>query len=91
MKRIIISILFLTVSCAQELNKKQLTTEENQTVSDNMLEIQNLQLQLQSIQLKLEQSQSKHSIYEAELAIKYKKVGCNLSLKRDWICPPVKE
>lgn len=89
MKQIIISILFLTVALAQEQEdqSKKLTPKENQTIADNMLTIQNLQLQLQGIQLQLEQEQSKHSIYESELAIKYEKVGCTLSLRRDWICP----
>ena len=87
MKLLLISILFLTTLFAQELSKDQLTPEENLQVSDNMLEIQNLQLQLQGVQIRLQQVQANYNNLEAELAIKYDKVGCTLSLKRDWICP----
>ena len=87
MKTLLTSLLFLTVAFAQEPKSDKLTAAESQTVADNMLEIQNLQLQLQGLQLRIDQVQSKYSKLQSELAVKYDKVGCILSLKRDWICP----
>lgn len=88
-------ILATSILFAQEFKSdpsdslSKLNSKESQTVSDNMLEIQNLQLQLQGIQIRLQQSQAKYSSLEIELALKYEKTGCTLSLKRDWICPPI--
>ena len=87
MNKLLISLLFVTVTLAQEPKSGKLTSKESQTVADNMLEIQNLQLQLQGVQIRLQQSQAIYNSLESELAIKYSKVGCTLSLKRDWICP----
>jgi len=91
MKKLLIGLLFLSTIYAEEPKDTpgidKLTSEESQTVADNMLEIQNLQLQLQGLQLRIDQVQAKYSKLQSELAVKYDKVGCTLSLKRVWICP----
>lgn len=71
----------------------KLTLEESQIVSDNMLELQNLQLRFQAVQIQLQELDKQIEVsritfknYEQELSKKYNKIGCTLSLKRDWIC-----
>ena len=93
MKLLIILILLLSFAQAQEIKTEDLTPEESQKISDQMLELQNLQLRLQNLQIQLQQTDQQltkvrftYTAYEKELATKYEKEDCTLSLKRDWIC-----